>query len=146
MFALFLLSLAAAQIARLTVDDFEDVVFEPKHMGAIVMFDAPWCDACKEVKPVWEQLATRHSKKDVITVGEVDCTSEGGKPICDMYGVRTFPTFKWAKEGDDHLRDYNGPKNLDEIEYFIRNNFRKPKAQTGGLPGGRPGMGKATEL
>jgi len=40
----------------------------------------------------WDQLATEYKDHELVAIGQVDCTSDDGKPICDDFEVQGFPT------------------------------------------------------
>lgn len=49
-------------------------------------------------------------------VGDVDCTAEEGKALCEEMGVRGYPTLK---HGDPaNLQDYEGGREYDDIAKF----------------------------
>eukprot|EP00960_Hanusia_phi_P033918 750713-Hanusia_phi.AAC.2 len=51
------------------------------------------------MKEDWEKLASQYSGTDTFKIGEVDCTSEAGKEICQQQGVHGFPTLKYRQSG-----------------------------------------------
>jgi len=58
--------------------------------------------------------------KDAL-VGDVDCTTDGGKPLCEEVGVRGYPTIKHGNPAD--LQDYNGGRTYDELKAFADENL-----------------------
>jgi|TARA_B110000285_G_scaffold139096_1_gene155664 hypothetical protein len=40
----------------------------------------------------WGEFADKHREAGDLNVGKVDCTSDGGKNICQDYDVRGYPT------------------------------------------------------
>lgn len=60
-----------------------------------VKFFAPWCRYCKEMAADWERLA-REAKG--FEVGQVDCTEEDSKALCDKWGVDGFPTLLFFRD------------------------------------------------
>ena len=55
-----------------------------------IKFFAPWCGHCQRLAPTWSEFNRLHS--DELNVGLVDCTSDGGKPLCGKMEVRGYPT------------------------------------------------------
>merc|ERR1712118_287140 len=55
------------------------------------------------------------SKK--VIIGDVDCTA-AGKPLCDKYGVRGYPTIKYFNPPDEEGEDYKGGRDLAALKKF----------------------------
>jgi len=58
--------------------------------------------------------------KDAL-VGDVDCTTDGGKPLCEEVGVQGYPTIKHGNPAD--LQDYNGGRTYDDLKAFADENL-----------------------
>merc|ERR1712118_371278 len=60
------------------------------------------------------------SKK--VIIGDVDCTA-AGKPLCEKYGVRGYPTIKYFNPPDEEGEDYKGGRcsaeQKKELETYI---------------------------
>lgn len=111
--ALAIAATASAHALSLDQSNFDD-----KTAGKTVFLKmfAPWCGHCKAMAPAWEKLMEKYADHADVVVAEVDCTSDGGKPICDEAGVRGFPTIKYGSV--DALEDYQGARDFDELEKF----------------------------
>merc|ERR1739844_603498 len=48
-------------------------------------------------------------------IADVDCTT-GGKSLCDMVGVRGYPTIKYGDPND--LQDYKGGRSFADLKKF----------------------------
>ena len=67
------------------------------------------------MKPAWDDLMNDFKDHKTTGVFDVDCTS-AGKPLCDVNGVRGFPTIK---HGDpNNLEDYNGGRDYEALKAF----------------------------
>ncbi len=87
-----------------------------------VLFFANWCGACKQFKPIWEQL-----KQNVICT-EIDCT-DGNKDMISKYNVTKLPTILIFKDGKN-LGEYQGEMTREALIEFAKQNFEsneKPK-------------------
>jgi hypothetical protein len=77
------------------------------------------------MKPDWDKLMKNWNKGDrakTSLIADVDCTSDGGKPICEEVGVRGYPTIKW---GDANaLEDYDGGRKYDDLKKFAKDNLK----------------------
>ncbi|KAG9301226.1 hypothetical protein G9A89_012609 [Geosiphon pyriformis] len=77
-----------------------------------IKFFAPWCPHCKDLAPIWEELAGK--LKGEINVGSVDCTLEGD--LCSRYEIRGYPTLKLFMGKD--IIEYKGSRKLPELLNF----------------------------
>jgi thioredoxin len=93
------------QIVHLTAKDFKEKVFnyetekEWKYEGslpAIVDFYADWCQPCKMVAPVLEDLASEYAGK--IMIYKVNTEEE--RELASVFGIQSIPTLIFIpKEG-----------------------------------------------
>jgi Thioredoxin len=68
------------------------------------------------MKPAWDELMKEFEGDNSRLVADVDCTSDGGKPLCEANGVRGYPTLKWGDPAS--LEDYSGGRDLDTLKKF----------------------------
>jgi thioredoxin-related protein len=52
----------------------------------------------------WGEFADKHREAGDLNVGKVDCTSDGGKDICQDYQVQGYPTLLFFP-GKDQMKD-----------------------------------------
>merc|ERR1712137_1086090 len=81
-----------------------------------VMFYAPWCGACAQVKPTWKDLSDHPTAK----IGAVDCTTSTG--LCRFFEIPGFPVFIFFHEGQQYT--YRGPRTLDAFTKFIAGGYK----------------------
>src|SRR4030066_1550734 len=96
---------AIKQTVHLTAKDFKEKVFnyetnkEWKYEGAlpaIVDFYADWCQPCKMVAPVLEDLASEYAGK--IMIYKVNTEEE--RELASVFGIQSIPTLLFIpKEG-----------------------------------------------
>jgi len=118
-FALLLTAAAPGAAIELTSDNYDA---ETSGKTVFLKMYAPWCGHCKKMKPDWDKLMAKFDGSATQLVADVDCTSDGGKPVCDANGVRGFPTLKWGDPTD--LQDYEGGRSLDELTKFAEENLK----------------------
>lgn len=110
---------AASNVIDLTPDNFDSVVGKGK--PALVEFFAPWCGHCKNLAPVYEELADAFvHAKDKVVIAKVDADG-AGKPLGQKYGVRGYPTLKWF-DADGKDSDYNEGRDLQSLAGFVTKN------------------------
>lgn len=115
--ALPLLS-AASNVLNLIPSNFDKVVYE-SNKPALVEFFAPWCGHCKNLAPVYEELAdTFASSGNKVSIANVD--ADDHKSLGKRFGVQGFPTLKWfdGKPGSEP-EDYKGGRDLESLTKFI---------------------------
>jgi len=93
------------EVVHLTAQDFKDKVFNYEtgsdwkyegNLPAIVDFYADWCQPCKMVAPVLEDLSRDYSGK--ILIYKVDTERE--QELASAFGIRSIPTILFIpKEG-----------------------------------------------
>jgi hypothetical protein len=74
------------------------------------------------MKPDWDKLMDEFKDSATQLVAEVDCTSDGGKPLCDANGVRGYPTLKWGDPSS--LEDYQSGRDYDSMKTFATENLK----------------------
>jgi len=112
----FIAVVSASNVLDLTPDNFDQVVGQGK--PALVEFFAPWCGHCKNLAPIYEQLADAFAHaKDKVVIAKVDADG-AGKPLGKKYDVKGFPTLKWfdATGKDDK---YESGRDLDSLVAFV---------------------------
>jgi len=121
-FSLSVLSLSllagayASNVLELDPSNFDTAIGQGK--SGLVEFFAPWCGHCKNLAPIYEQLADAFSHaKDKVVVAKVDADGVG-KPLGEKYGVTGFPTLKWF-DSEGSVSDYEGGRDLDSLANFI---------------------------
>ncbi|ERT02118.1 protein disulfide-isomerase domain [Sporothrix schenckii ATCC 58251] len=119
LFALLgLASLAAAGSAVLDLipSNFDKVVIN-SGKPTLVEFFAPWCGHCKNLAPVYEDLAQAYSFSDKVQIAKVDADAE--KSLGKRFGVQGFPTLKFFDGTGSDPVDYQGGRDLDSLTSFI---------------------------
>ncbi|KAI9566788.1 thioredoxin-like protein [Boletus coccyginus] len=116
LFASLLAGVSASNVLELVPDNFDSVIGKGK--PGLVEFFAPWCGHCKNLAPIYEQLADAFSHaKDKVIIAKVDADGEG-RPVGQKYGVTGFPTLKWF-DAQGNVEDYEGGRDLDTLASFI---------------------------
>jgi thioredoxin 1 len=81
----------------------------------ILYFTADWCNPCKKVRPIVEEL-----NKDQIEIKFqiIDVDSEGD--LTRKFSVRSVPTFVRIENGEETSR-ITGAQTREQLERFMRN-------------------------
>ena len=101
----------------LTNANFDEEVLHDTR-SAFVLFFAPWCGHCKALKPSWEELAGMYDRSSELLIGQVDCTADNSKALCERYDVEGFPDVKFFEAGNPEPDDYEEDER--SVEAFVR--------------------------
>jgi len=69
------------------------------------------------MKPDWDSLAEDFKDSKTVVIADVDCTT-AGKPLCEKFGVRGYPTIKYFNPPDEEGEDYKGGRTLADLKKF----------------------------
>src|SRR5512140_1150152 len=104
---------ATSAVIDLIPSNFDDVVLK-SGTPTLVEFFAPWCGHCKNLAPVYEELASNYEyAKDKVQIAKVDADAE--KSLGKRFGIQGFPTLKWFDGKSDEPTDYNGKRDIDSL-------------------------------
>ncbi|XP_046884026.1 protein disulfide-isomerase TMX3-like isoform X2 [Hypomesus transpacificus] len=81
----------------------------------LIKFYAPWCTFCKELSPVWHEVAAElKSMGSEVNVGRADASTQTS--LVKVFRVGGYPAIKMLK--DDVKYNYQGPRTKDGILDF----------------------------
>lgn len=103
----------------LTQSTFDDNVFK-ENRPAFIKFYAPWCGHCKKLAPDWDTLTSEYADSDKVFIGSVDCTSDEGKPVCNKYNVKGYPSLQYFQPPSTTGEIYKQKRSLDELRSFVK--------------------------
>lgn len=81
-------------------------------MKHILYFTAEWCNPCKRVRPIAEEL----DRDGIIKFQYID--ADDNTDLCRKFEIRAIPTFILIEDGEE-LRRINGAKTREQLEAFI---------------------------
>lgn len=81
-------------------------------MRHILYFTAEWCNPCKRVRPIAEEL----DRDNVIKFQFID--ADDNTDLCRKFDIKSIPTFILIEEGKE-IRRINGAKTREQLEEFI---------------------------
>ena len=65
------------------------------------------------MKPDWDELGEKYENSKKVLIGDVDCTLEDSKKLCEEQGVTGYPTIKYYNPGDREGPVYEGDRSLE---------------------------------
>jgi thioredoxin-like negative regulator of GroEL len=81
-------------------------------MRHILYFTAEWCNPCKRVRPIAEEL----DRDGIIKFQYIDADDNGD--LCRKFEIKAVPTFILMENGNE-IRRINGAKTKEQLEEFI---------------------------
>ena len=78
------------------------------------------------MKPDWDKLMDEYAGSSSVVIGDVDCTSDGGKDVCNEAGVKGYPTIKYfTAETGEEGEAYQGARSFDALKSFVDDSLDK---------------------
>ncbi|RYP82220.1 hypothetical protein DL769_001714 [Monosporascus sp. CRB-8-3] len=101
-------------------------------------FYANWCGPCKQIAPIYEQLARSLSRPNVATFVKINTEAEGCKALAAEYNVTALPTFIIYRDGSvvEKVKGAN-PQQLKTVVEKLSNDIQS--AGEGGSGSGSNG-------
>lgn len=126
---------AKSAVLDLIPSNFDDVVLK-SGKPTLVEFFAPWCGHCKNLAPVYEDLASSFASSKDVQIAKVDADAE--KELGRRFGVQGFPTLKFFDGKSETPIDYSSGRDLESLSNFItektgvkpKRKLEKPSAVT----------------
>jgi len=94
--------------------DHDAIVADPTKV-VFVEYYAPWCGHCKNLAPIWEQLAEHFAGNEEVLIAKFDATANEVKTV----HISGFPTLNLFTKDDDMIA-YNGERNLEGLVKFVQ--------------------------
>jgi thiol-disulfide isomerase/thioredoxin len=85
-------------------------------MSHVLYFTADWCNPCKKVKPIVEEM----NKDSIIKFQMIDVDLE--MELTKKFEIRSVPTFILTKDGKE-IKRTTGAQTREQLEAFI--NYEK---------------------
>lgn len=101
-------------VLKLVGTTFEDLVYD-NSLDVWVMIYAPWCDHCKQMMGVWEQLGYDMFEHEDLVIAKFDLEANE-VPGVDVEG---YPTLRWYPKGNKNGIDYTGQRNMKSFLNFL---------------------------
>lgn len=105
----------ASDVIEVIPANLDTVVFSGT--PSLVEFFAPWCGHCKNLAPIYEELATSFKDNKKVNIAKVDADRE--KDLGKKFGIKGFPTLKWFDGKSETPEDYSGGRDLDSLTKFV---------------------------
>ena len=101
---------------------FRNIVMD-ESKDVLVEFYAPWCGHCKQLAPIYDQLAKKLKHNSNLIIAKIDYTLNE----VDQVHIKGFPTLKLfpaSKKG--RPIDFEGEKSVEGMSKWLEKNVRFP--------------------
>lgn len=102
---------------------FDAIVMDPQKDVLIELY-APWCGHCKQLEPVYTELAKKYKAYKGLVVAKMDATANDVPH--PNYKVDGFPTIYLAPSGDKQnpVKFQEGDRDLEQLSRFLESHAR----------------------
>ncbi len=97
-----------------TASFIDKVIKKSKSLAVIVDFWAPWCEPCKQITPVLEQLTSQYNGKVYLVKINIDENQQ----LAQQLNIQSIPTVMAFYEGQP-INGFAGLKSPEEIKSFF---------------------------
>ncbi|MDM7852232.1 thioredoxin family protein [Pseudochrobactrum kiredjianiae] len=110
-----------SRIIRLNINNFSRAIQNPQSADGlgVIYFSATWCQPCKNMMPVFQQLVQEMHQTDIL-FGEVDVAE--APTIVQSYGLRSVPSIAVFKYGQ-LIKIIAGEMSLNKLRAQLQRNF-----------------------
>jgi len=103
-----------AEIVNVTDQNFETEVLN-SDKPVVIDFWAEWCAPCRQIGPIFKELADTHG--DQVKIVKMDIDSNPGTP--GKFGVRAVPTILAFKDGQV-VQQITGARPKSDFESMVQ--------------------------
>lgn len=89
-----------------------------KNKIGLIVFYAPWCIHCKNMKNDWIELSNLFKHKFILGAVNIEDIKNNNDKLSMMYNINQYPTIKYVTK-TGRLMNYNGDSDKEDLMYFI---------------------------
>lgn len=106
-------------------ETFNDLVLSNDKFVLLESY-APWCGHCKQLEPIYKELAEKLAHVGDLVIAKMDATANEHPSL----NIRGFPTINFFKPGSKSSPDtYNGERTLDAMVKYLEDNMGRKLSQ-----------------
>lgn len=105
------------KILKISEEDFNEEVLNSEK-PVLIDFYADWCEPCKQMAPIVEEVAGAISDK--VKVVKINVDEENA--LTEQYKISSIPTLVFIKDGEV-VRNLVGIRDTHELVEYLNNNI-----------------------
>lgn len=118
---------------ELTASNFDREVMEATDRASLVLFYAPWCGHCKEIKPTYTDLSKIYRGDEHLLIAKVDANDSQNKALANRFGVKGFPTIYYFNAKDKSHTLFDLSRDLKGFMKFLTSHGHVQRDISGNL-------------
>lgn len=105
-----------APVKTIVGDNFDDLVIENDRYVLLEVY-APWCGHCKQLIPIYDELAKKVAHNKKLVIAKMDGTANEHPSV----SIKGFPTIKfYKKDKKSEPLDYAGARDLEGFLTYLK--------------------------
>lgn len=95
-----------------------DKIVKDKSKDVLIELYAPWCGHCKQLEPIYKELATKVKKEKNLVIAKMDATAND---VPEAFKAEGFPTIYFAPSNNkDNPVKYSGGRTVDDFMKYLK--------------------------
>ena len=125
MFLFSFFSLSACLSLPITEENWSLIVNNADGTPVFLKAWASWCPHCKELAPVWDELANESKYEGKVIFADIEC--ESNRKMCQLLPGENYPRLYWIEPSKNgSMIKYEGERSISIFENFIHKQFTFP--------------------
>jgi len=109
-----------AEVIDLTPESLKKLANDPTK-NLFVLFYAPWCGHCQQMKPQYEMLGKDFPSSGDVVIGRIDGSAHSD--VAQEHNIQGFPTLKLFTKANKNI-PYQGPRDAASFKSFLKDNTK----------------------
>lgn len=104
-------------VKTVVAKSFDKIVLD-KSKDVLLELYAPWCGHCKQLEPIYKELATKVKKEKNLVIAKMDATAND---VPESFKAEGFPTIYFAPSNNkESPLKYGGGRTVDEFMKYLK--------------------------
>lgn len=120
-----LVCFSICEYIQFTNENFIELSRNKSIKSMFIDFWDPWCQHCKNFRPIWTDFAEEyHKKHPSVIFGDTDCVAN--KELCKNLSITNYPRVAWIDVQHNKSILYDGALDKNGLEFFLNKQLNFP--------------------